>query len=1545
MKRFECGRTASCDMDFIIDNQGPTIACPGSVTFECPTDFSAKVDSVLQDFQAGNNITVSCDYDYTVTHNYSAPTDSCPSTTTVTFTVEDECGRTASCDMDFIIDNQRPTIACPGSVTFECPTDFSAKVDSVLQDFQAGNNITVSCDYDYTVTHNYSAPTDSCPSTTTVTFTVEDECGPTASCDMDFIIDNQGPTIACPGSVTFECPTDFSAKVDSVLQDFQAGNNITVSCDYDYTVTHNYSAPTDSCPSTTTVTFTVEDECGPTASCDMDFIIDNQGPTIACPGSVTFECPTDFSAKVDSVLQDFQAGNNITVSCDYDYTVTHNYSAPTDSCPSTTTVTFTVEDECGRTASCDMDFIIDNQRPTIACPGSVTFECPTDFSAKVDSVLQDFQAGNNITVSCDYDYTVTHNYSAPTDSCPSTTTVTFTVEDECGRTASCDMDFIIDNQGPTIACPGSVTFECPTDFSAKVDSVLQDFQAGNNITVSCDYDYTVTHNYSAPTDSCPSTTTVTFTVEDECGRTASCDMDFIIDNQGPTIACPGSITFECPTDFSAKVDSVLQDFQAGNNITVSCDYDYTVTHNYSAPTDSCPSTTTVTFTVEDECGPTASCDMDFIIDNQGPTIACPGSVTFECPTDFSAKVDSVLQDFQAGNNITVSCDYDYTVTHNYSAPTDSCPSTTTVTFTVEDECGRTASCDMDFIIDNQRPTIACPGSVTFECPTDFSAKVDSVLQDFQAGNNITVSCDYDYTVTHNYSAPTDSCPSTTTVTFTVEDECGRTASCDMDFIIDNQGPTIACPGSVTFECPTDFSAKVDSVLQDFQAGNNITVSCDYDYTVTHNYSAPTDSCPSTTTVTFTVEDECGRTASCDMDFIIDNQRPTIACPGSVTFECPTDFSAKVDSVLQDFQAGNNITVSCDYDYTVTHNYSAPTDSCPSTTTVTFTVEDECGRTASCDMDFIIDNQGPTIACPGSVTFECPTDFSAKVDSVLQDFQAGNNITVSCDYDYTVTHNYSAPTDSCPSTTTVTFTVEDECGRTASCDMDFIIDNQGPTIACPGSVTFECPTDFSAKVDSVLQDFQAGNNITVSCDYDYTVTHNYSAPTDSCPSTTTVTFTVEDECGRTASCDMDFIIDNQGPTIACPGSVTFECPTDFSAKVDSVLQDFQAGNNITVSCDYDYTVTHNYSAPTDSCPSTTTVTFTVEDECGRTASCDMDFIIDNQGPTIACPGSVTFECPTDFSAKVDSVLQDFQAGNNITVSCDYDYTVTHNYSAPTDSCPSTTTVTFTVEDECGRTASCDMDFIIDNQGPTIACPGSVTFECPTDFSAKVDSVLQDFQAGNNITVSCDYDYTVTHNYSAPTDSCPSTTTVTFTVEDECGRTASCDMDFIIDNQGPTIACPGSVTFECPTDFSAKVDSVLQDFQAGNNITVSCDYDYTVTHNYSAPTDSCPSTTTVTFTVEDECGRTASCDMDFIIDNQGPTIACPGSVTFECPTDFSAKVDSVLQDFQAGNNITVSCDYDYTVTHNFSAPTDSCPSTTTVTFTVEDECGRTASCDMD
>jgi hypothetical protein len=188
------------------------------------------------------------------------------------------------------------------------------------------------------------------------------------------------------------------------------------------------------------------------------------------------------------------------------------------------------------------------------------------------------------------------------------------------------------------------------------------------------------------------------------------------------------------------------------------------------------------------------------------------------------------------------------------------------------------------------------------------------------------------------------------------------------------------------------------------------------------------------------------------------------------------------------------------------------------------------------------------------------------------------------------------------------------------------------------------------------------------------------------------------------------------------------------------------------------------------------------------------------------------------------------------------TVTNN--APAQYPKGVTTVTWTVFDSSGNTATCAQTVTVnDTQSPGVTCPADVTVSANPGQCFATGVVLGAPAAGDNCGI-----LTVTNN--APAQYPKGVTTVTWTAVDTSGNTATCAQTVTVnDTQPPSVTCPADVTVSA-NDGCTATNVALGSPVTGDNCSVA-----TVLND--APAAYPLGTNVVTWTVTDGSGNAAMC----------------------------------------------------------------------------------------
>jgi hypothetical protein len=1469
------GLTANCAQTVTVtDNQVPTITCPTDVAVN--TDLASCVATAvaLGTPTTADNCSVA-----SVTND--APTSYPVGTTSVTWIVTDANGLTASCAQTVTVtDNQVPTITCPTDVAVNTDAGSCVATAVALGTPTTADNCSVA-----SVTND--APTSYPVGTTSVTWIVTDANGLTASCAQTVTVtDNQVPTITCPTDVAVTTDLGSCVATEVALGTPTTADNCSVA-----SVTND--APTSYPVGNTTVTWIVTDANGLTASCAQTVTVtDNQAPTITCPTNVAVNTDLNSCVATAVALGTPTTADNCSVA-----SVTND--APTSYPVGNTTVTWIVTDANGLTASCAQTVTVtDNQAPTITCPTNVAVTTDLGSCVATAVALGTPTTADNCSVA-----SVTND--APTSYPVGTTTVTWIVTDANGLTASCAQTVTVtDNQVPTITCPINVAVNTDLNSCVATAVALGTPTTADNCSVA-----SVTND--APTSYPVGNTTVTWIVTDANGLTASCAQTVTVtDNQVPTINCPSNVAVNTDLNSCVATAVALGTPTTADNCSVA-----NVTND--APTSYPVGNTTVTWIVTDANGLTASCAQTVTVtDNQAPTITCPTNVVVT--TDLNACVATAvaLGTPTTADNCSVA-----SVTND--APTSYPVGNTTVTWIVTDANGLTASCAQTVTVtDNQVPTITCPINVAVTTDLGSCVATSVALGTPTTADNCSVA-----SVTNN--APTSYPVGNTTVTWIVTDANGLTASCAQTVTVtDNQVPTITCPSNVSVTTDLNSCVATAVALGTPTTADNCSVA-----SVTNN--APTSYPVGTTSVTWIVTDANGLTASCAQTVTVtDNQVPTITCPINVAVNTDLNSCVATAVALGTPTTADNCSVA-----SVTNN--APTSYPVGNTTVTWVVTDANGLTASCAQTVTVtDNQAPTITCPINVAVNTDLNSCVATAVALGTPTTADNCSVA-----SVTND--APTSYPVGNTTVTWIVTDANGLTASCAQTVTVtDNQAPTITCPTDVAMNTDLGSCVATAVALGTPTTADNCSIA-----SVTND--APASYPVGNTTVTWIVTDANGLTASCAQTVTVtDNQVPTITCPTDVAVNTDLGSCVATAVALGTPTTADNCSVA-----SVTND--ALTSYPVGTTTVTWIVTDANGLTASCAQTVTVtDNQVPTITCPTDVVTTTDSDGAGDCMAVVSGLgllSATDNCSVAT-ITYTLTgvtigsgSNDASGTTFNLGVTTLTYTVTDIHGNSSSCSATITInDNELPMLTCPADI-LTYPAD-AGTCNAII----GGLTATFSDNCSATVAYTLSGATSGSGidasglafnvGTTTVTYTVTDVGGNTATCSFDIeIIDTQVPEFICPDTNT-SVTTSGCTAVISIVPPVVIDNCTTIipvgvrednlPITDPYTVGH------------TEIVWTATDASGNTATCKQIVIVDDTAAPVfdSCPLADIAVNTTTGLCEVVALVPALPTGSDACGTISVTGVRSDALDLYDPYPMGTTVITWTMSDASGNTTTCDQ-
>lgn len=433
----------------------------------------------------------------------------------------------------------------------------------------------------------------------------------------------------------------------------------------------------------------------------------------------------------------------------------------------------------------------------------------------------------------------------------------------------------------------------------------------------------------------------------------------------------------------------------------------------------------------------------------------------------------------------------------------------------------------------------------------------------------------------------------------------------------------------------------------------------------------------------------------------------------------------------------------------------------------------------------------------------------------------------------------------------------------------------------------------------------------------------------CNASYTLNLSITDVNGCSSTCSMTSIVNDLiYPTATNPDPVTVSCISDVPAP-DILVVDDEADN-----CGLPAVAFVSDVSDGLSCPETITRTYRVTDACLNQITVTQTITVDDDvAPVISgvLPDSNNEGCTvTDIPAAVTTVAALEALGLSISDNCTADdqLVVTYTDGTPSGNCPIAVVRTYTLTDACGNYQTVAQNiYIDDNTPPVITCKitGTQTVTTNPDniYIHPIDDYTWDYESASD---NCGT-VTVTAMLSGATNSGPHTTLagvtfnsgitqVTWTAEDACGNTATCDFSVIVEGiadisvtkTGPaTVAAGQTITYTLTVTNGGPATTplvTLTDVVPGSVLAPVYSLDGVPQGNWSGPVSfnnmaektshiieisgqaACPTTGSITNTALVEAGTLIDPDLTnntasvttLITDDQPPTFTVPGPFSF-------------------------------------------------------------------
>nr|WP_231518029.1 BapA/Bap/LapF family large adhesin [Alteromonas stellipolaris] len=1435
-------------------------------------------------------------------------------------------------------------------------------------------------------TPNISGSTDLAPGST-VTLTVTDSAGNTQT--FDAIVDANG---------------SFSADVPNAMTDGS------------YTVT---ASATDEAGNTTTSTDTgTLDTSAPALTLDAQVTVSDTTPTISGTTDLTAGSTVTLSVT-DS------AGNTQTFTALVDASGNFSADVPAPLAEGDYSVIATATDSNGNSASVtDNNGIVDTVVPAISLDAlgsnndtTPTISGTTDLAAGESVTLSiTDNAGNTQTVTATVDTNGNFSVDVPDALTEGDYNVTATATDDAGNSASANAAGTIDTTAPTLTLDPqglgndtTPTISGSTDLAeGSVVSLVITDSTGNIQTVTATVDAAGNFTVDLPAALAEGSYSVEATATDEAGNSTS-----ILDNSGAIDTTPPELNLNelAPENNPTPTISGTTNLPAGAIVTLTV-------------VDSAGNTQTFAATVQTDGSfaaniPSPLAEGDYAVSaaaqdpagNQGSDSETGGSVDTTAPVinldPFGTGNDTTptisgSTDLDAGSTVTITVTDSAGSVQSFTAfvdangdfsadvPNPMADGNFDVTATAADAAGNTATDTVSGDINSAAPTLSLEplGSDNDTTPT-ISGNTDlapgstvTLTVSDSAGNTQTFTATVQADGSFTADIPADLPEGDYSVTATATDGAGNNAS-----VTENGGNIDTTAPSITIDTQGFGNDATPSIsgTTDLNAGDTVSISVTDNAGNTQTFTAtvlndgtyradvPADLAEGSFSVTVTASDGAGNSATAiDNNGVIDTAAPTV----TLDAQGLTNDATPTISGTTDLAAGSNVSISVTDSQGNTQTFTAtvqangsfsadvPVDLAEGDYTVEVTATDDAGnQNTAVDNNGTIDTIPPVInldpvangndATPGlSGTTDLPegatitlvvTDAAGNVQNLTATVNADGAFSVEVpsalvDGNYDVTASAS---DAAGNSTTVT-----DSGNIDASAPDITLDALGQTNDATPLISGTTNASVGATVTLTVTD-SAGAVQTFTAAVQGDGTFSVSVPADLAEGSYTIVAEVTDGAGNTGSdSETGGVVDTTSPAVDVtePGVGNDATPTingttdqPVGSTVSITVTD-NAGNIQTLSATVQSDGSFSVDVPATMAEGNYTVQATVVDEAGNAASDAETGVIDTISPVITLdePDTVSDSTPT-ISGTVDlpqgSTVQITvvdSAGNTQVFSALVAAGGAFSADVPAAMAEGNFTVSATATDAANNSTSNNEAGVVDTLVPALTMDVADTTNDVTPLitgttdepAGSVVTILVTDSAGATQTLSAVVQADGSFSISPGTDLAEGDFTVSATISDEAGNTATASDAGSIDTTAPSLTLTPLEEGNDTTPILSGSTNLAQGSEvtllvtdsAGNVQTITATVDVDGNFTVDVPAPLAEGAYSVEATASDEAGNsTTVVDNTGVIDTTAPTL----SLDTLAPDSDTTPTISGNTDLPAGATITITVTDNAGVSQTFDA----------------------------
>ncbi len=461
----------------------------------------------------------------------------------------------------------------------------------------------------------------------------------------------------------------------------------------------------------------------------------------------------------------------------------------------------------------------------------------------------------------------------------------------------------------------------------------------------------------------------------------------------------------------------------------------------------------------------------------------------------------------------------------------------------------------------------------------------------------------------------------------------------------------------------------------------------------------------------------------------------------------------------------------------------------------------------------------------------------------------------------------------PAGNPVTLTVTDIHGNTATCTaLVTVVDNIAPTFSSfPADITVNA-TSAAGAVVTYSTPVAADN-----CSATAAKTAGLASGATFPIGTSTVTYTATDLSGNTFVRSFTVTVSGLMPSIVCPANITVNNASGQCGANVSFAATETTGIPASV-------ITYSVAPGSYFNIGTTTVTATATNAVG-TSSCTFTVtVVDNVAPVFTIfPTNTTLYATSAAGATVTYDIP--EAADNCSVTVAQTAGLASGATFPIG----TNTVTYTATDPSGNTFARSFTVTVAGLMPSIVCPANITVNNTTGQCGANVSFAASETTGIPASV-------ITYSVAPGSFFTVGTTTVTATATNAVGTSVCTFTVTVVDNENPTITAPANVVTSTDLNSNTASNVALGTPVTFDNCAVS-----SVTNN--APAVFPIGTTIVTWTVTDPAAQTATATQQVTVaDNQAPTVITQ-NITVQLDANGSASITAAQINNGSTDNTTI------------------------------------------